>query len=72
VDATYFAGGRTTLNGVLNDDGLGNWRVGTTLTLPVTSGTSLKFYASKGVWARTGNNLDLLGVAWQYRWGADP
>ena len=27
------------------------------------------FYASSGVSARTGNNFDLLGVAWQYRWG---
>jgi len=28
-----------------------------------------KFYASSGVSARTGNNYDLVGVAWQYRWG---
>jgi hypothetical protein len=29
----------------------------------------VKFYASSGVSARTGNNFDLLGIAWQYRWG---
>jgi hypothetical protein len=30
---------------------------------------SIKFYASKGVAARTGDNYDLIGAAWQYRWG---
>jgi hypothetical protein len=30
---------------------------------------SLKLYASTGVWARTGNNFDLLGASWQHRWG---
>ena len=35
VDATYFAGGRTTLNGVLNNNLQQNWRIGATLALPV-------------------------------------
>ena len=69
VDATYFAGGRTTLNGVVNNDLQQNWRIGGTLAFPVDRLNSIKFYASKGVSARTGNNYDLLGVAWQYRWG---
>jgi hypothetical protein len=69
VDATYFAGGRTTLNGTLNSDLQQNWRVGATLALPVDVYNSIKLYASRGVSARTGNNYDLLGIAWQYRWG---
>jgi hypothetical protein len=69
VDATYFAGGRSTLNGTLSNDLQQNWRVGGTLALPVDVHDSIKFYASKGVSARTGNNYDLLGIAWQYRWG---
>jgi hypothetical protein len=69
VDATYFAGGRTTINGELNYDLQQNWRIGATLALPVDRWNSIKFYASSGVWARTGNNFDLVGVAWQYRWG---
>jgi hypothetical protein len=68
-DATYFAGGRTTVNGVLSNDLQQNWRVGATLALPVDRANSIKFYASSGVAARTGNNFDLIGVAWQYRWG---
>ena len=69
VDATYFAGGRTTVNGVLNSDLQQNWRVGGTLAFPVNRGNSIKLYVSSGVSARTGNNFDLIGVAWQYRWG---
>ena len=70
LDATYYAGGRTTLNGTLNRDLQQNWRVGATLALPVDVRNSVKFYASRGVSARTGNSFDLLGAAWQYRWGA--
>ena len=69
VDATYFTGGRTTVNDVLNSDLQQNWRVGGTLAFPVDRENSIKFYACKGVSARTGDNYDLIGVAWQYRWG---
>jgi hypothetical protein len=70
LDATYFNGGRTTINGEEGNDLQQNWRLGGTLALPVNIRNSLKLYASSGVSARTGNNFDLLGVAWQYRWGA--
>lgn len=69
VDATYFAGGRTTLNGTLDSNLQQNWRAGATLAIPVDARNSIKFYASKGLAARTGNSYDLLGAAWQYRWG---
>ena len=69
VDGTYFAGGRTTVDGVLNNDLQQNWRVGATLAVPVDRLSSIKFYASSGVSARTGNNYDAIGVAWQNRWG---
>jgi hypothetical protein len=70
LDATYFTGGRTTVNGVTKDDLQENWRVGGTLAFPVDVRNSVKLYASSGVSARTGNNYDLIGIAWQYRWGA--
>ena len=69
LDATYFTGGRTTLNGTLNNDLQQNWRLGGTLAIPVNASNSVKFYASSGVSARTGNSYDLVGIAWQYRWG---
>jgi hypothetical protein len=70
LDTTYFTGGRTTTNGAEGDDLQKNWRVGLTLAAPLTRRTSLKLNASRGVSARTGNNYDLVGLAWQYRWGA--
>jgi hypothetical protein len=69
LDGTYFTGGRTTLDGELNDDLQQNWRVGATLAFPVNVRNSVKLYGSSGVSARTGNDFDLLGIAWQYRWG---
>jgi hypothetical protein len=69
VDATHFSGGRTTVNGSLNNDLQRNWRVGGTLAFPVGKLNSIKLYASSGVSARTGNNYDLFGAAWQHRWG---
>ena len=67
-DATYFAGGRSTLGGVLANDLQQNWRLGATLALPIDRRSSVKLYASSGVSARTGNSYDLLGIAGQYRW----
>jgi hypothetical protein len=69
LDGTYFAGGRTTLDGTLNNDLQQNWRVGATLSFPINRCNSVKLYGSSGVSARTGNSYDLLGIAWQYRWG---
>lgn len=69
IDATYFAGGRTTVDGTRNSDLHQNWRVGGTAAFPLDARTSIKLYASSGVSARTGNDFDLFGIAWQYRWG---
>jgi hypothetical protein len=69
VDATYFGGGRSRIDDVRNNDLQQNWRVGAILAVPVDRLNSIKFSASSGVSARTGNNFDAVGVAWQHRWG---
>jgi hypothetical protein len=69
VDATYFAGGRTTFNGVLKADLQQNWRAGATYAIPIDRRNSIKLYASSGLSDRTGNSFDLVGIAWQHRWG---
>ena len=69
IDATYFGGGRTTLNGVLKADLQQNWRVGATFAVPLDRLNSIKLYASSGLADRTGNSFDLIGIAWQHRWG---
>ena len=70
MDVTYYTGGRTTIDGDRGDDLQQNWRVGGTLAIPINARNSIKLSASSGVSARTGNNFDLVGIAWQYRWGA--
>ena len=69
LDATYYAGGRSTFNGILKADLQQNWRVGATYAIPVDRKNSVKIYASSGLSDRTGNSFDLLGIAWQHRWG---
>ncbi|MGH9870318.1 MAG: transporter [Candidatus Polarisedimenticolia bacterium] len=69
VDATWFTGGQTSLDGTRLDNRQRNWRLGATLAIPVNRHHSVKLYASRGVSARTGNNFDVLGAAWQFRWG---
>jgi hypothetical protein len=68
IDGNYFWGGRTERNGVRQDDRQENSRVGVTLGWPLNASNSLKFYASRGVTTRIGNDFDTIGVLYQYRW----
>jgi hypothetical protein len=68
LDATYYAGGRTTTNGV-DGERLENARAGITLSFPVNLNNSIKLYGSSGFYSRTGTDFDALGIAWQVRWG---
>jgi hypothetical protein len=70
LDAQYWTGGSTTVDGMGNQDLQRNWRLGSTFSLPLSRNYSLKFFASTGVSARTNNNYDLFGILVQYRWGA--
>ena len=69
LDATYYTGGRTTLNGVEADDRQENVRVGASIALPVDRYNSVKLFASGGVYSRTGGSFTTGGIAWQVRWG---
>ena len=68
-DGTYYGGGKTTLDGVENDDRQSNARIGLTLALSVNRNNSIKLYASKAVSTRIGGDFDLIGLGWQVRWG---
>ncbi len=70
LDATYYTGGRSSVNGALSDDLQENSRWGATLARTLNKNNSIKVYYSSGVTARTGTNFDAVGIAWQYRWGA--
>jgi hypothetical protein len=70
LDATYYWGGRSTINGRLTDSLQANSRFGATLALPISRSMSIKLNAAAGTSARTGNNFNDVAIAWQYRWGA--
>ena len=69
LDATYYTGGQSRLNGVSQDDRQSASRAGGTLAIPVDRQNSIKLYASSGLTIRTGTSFNTLGIAWQYRWG---
>jgi len=69
LSATYDYGGRSTVNGVKNNDLQSNSRLGATFSMPIDRNNSAKLYASRGVSTRSGTDYDLVGIAWQYRWG---
>jgi hypothetical protein len=69
LDATYYTGGRTTVDGQKGDNVQENTRLGFTVALPVNRHNSIKLYASTGVFARTGSNFNTGGIVWQFRWG---
>jgi hypothetical protein len=68
ADATYYAGGQSTINGVRKEDRQENTRFGLTLSLPVAQGHSLKLNWSEGVTERIGTSFTTFGVTWQYTW----
>ena len=68
ANATYYTGGRTTINGAVNADTQKNSRVGATFSLPVTQQQSLRVAWARGVTARIGGKLNTLAVGWQYAW----
>src|SRR6516165_7363873 len=70
LDGSYFTGLRTTVNGVKGDNEQENVRAGLTLALPVDRQNLVKLNATTGIYTRTGSDFRLVGIAWQYRWGA--
>jgi hypothetical protein len=68
IDAARFTGGRSSIDGVRNEDAQHNSRYGATLSVPVASGWSMKLGWSKGFQMRAGGDYDVYSVALQYRW----
>jgi hypothetical protein len=69
IDATYFIGGQSYLNGNPISGNQENWRFGSTLSYPVNKHNSIRLSASTGAYSRTNNSYDLYGISWQYRFG---
>jgi hypothetical protein len=70
LDGTYYTGGRTSLNGNLNNNLVRDSRWGGTFAYSLTVHNSIKLYFSSGLADRTGTDFRVFGIAWQHRWGA--
>ena len=68
-DTTFYAGGRTKIDGVRGDNLQRNSRIGGTLSLKLDRRQSLKFAYSRGAFTTVGADFQAVSVAYQYLWG---
>ena len=68
LDANYWHGGRTSVNGVEGVTLQSNSRLGLTGSLPLTRRQSLKISYSDGLVIRAGGRFRILSAGWQYGW----
>jgi hypothetical protein len=68
LDATYYAGGRTTVDGELRDDRQENSRLGVSVLFPFKRGHAIKFTFSKGIATSAGGDFDNFAVNYLYLW----
>jgi len=69
VDANFYTGGRTSIDGAVHADLQRNSRVGATVALRVSRHQAVKFSVAKGAVTNIGANFTQAGLAYQYLWG---
>lgn len=69
LNATYYTGGISKVDGIEKENRLDNWRLGITLAMPINKYSSIKLAVGSGISTRTGTDFDAILLAWQYRWG---
>jgi len=67
-DATFYTGGRTTVDGVEKADLQRNTRLGLTVSLPVKRRSGVKVSVARGVITRIGGDFTSVAVAYQFLW----
>lgn len=68
ASGTYYTGGRTTINGVLNSDLQNNSRVSLTASVPLARNQSLKFFWARGATTSIGADFTTYSVSYQFVW----
>jgi len=69
LDANFWNGGKTSINGVENPVTLQrSSRVGATASFPVTRHGAAKISYAQGAYIRFGGDFRIISVAWQYSW----
>jgi len=72
LDANYWRGGQTTVDGTTNDDLQRNSRVGATVVKRLGRKHSLRVAVSRGAVTRIGGDFTSIGVSYSYSWIAKP
>jgi hypothetical protein len=72
LDANFWAGNRSVVNGVEKQDQQRDSRIGGTLSIPITQGHAAKFSYSQGAYVTIGGAFRTVSVAWQYSWISSP
>lgn len=67
-NATYYVGGRSSIDGTVRDDRQRNTRIGLTAVVPVGKSNSIKLAASTGAIVRIGQDFTTFSVGWQHAW----
>jgi hypothetical protein len=68
VDATWYRGGASQVEGGTPGTAMNNSRLGATVAFPVSRQQSLKFAFSRGVIVRSGTDFTALSVGYQWLW----
>jgi len=66
VNANWFNGGRTLVDGISAGDLKDNWRFGATVSAPLSKSQSLKFQINAGAFTNAGLNYDVFSLSYQY------
>jgi hypothetical protein len=72
VDANFWWGGRTTVDGVASDDVQSNSRVGLTVATRFGRHHTLRIAISTGAITRVGGDFDSIGASYGYSWRGRP
>lgn len=68
IDGGLSDGGETSINGVEQNNTQANWRLGSTLSVPLNMHQSLKAMINTGVVTRAGQNYTAFTLVYQYMW----
>jgi hypothetical protein len=68
LDGNFWAGGRSTVNGIDNADVQRNSRIGATVAIPLNQHQTLKFSYSRGAYIAIGGNYQNVSAGWGYTW----
>jgi hypothetical protein len=72
INSTYYVGGNSSINGVINDDRANNSRLGLTAVIPTGKLSAIKVTANTGAVVRVGQDFNTFSIGWQKSWLEKP